>query len=402
MIGFSLTEEQQLLQKTAREFAAREITPLADRLYSDPSRDAGWDVVRPMFERGVEAGLTRLLVPEEMGGVGASALDACIVLEELGAGDVGFASDLFALNMTMPLIPLRAGTEQQRGDFIDRFRSGPIVIAGAQSEPNTGGSELMTAGADPKLGPKLPARREGDAYVLDGEKSAFITNAGIADTYFILARTAPDRPVMEGLSIFEVDPRSDGLSTSSNTELIGWRGSHHASVSFDGVRVPESRRYGPEGSAAMTFASIPEMPVCLAACFVGLARAAQDHAIAYARERQAGGKPIIEHQAVALKLADMEVHTRQARLLVWEAACACAEDPFRAGTLGAPIAKTAAVDAAIHNAQRAVEILGGYGVTREYGTGRLLNDAWIGYACDFTKDVQRIGVASFLKTTAET
>lgn len=401
MIGFSLTEEQELLQRTARDFSAKEVAPLSRRLYeTGPSADT-WKDVQPVYARGVEAGLTRILVPEEHGGIGGTAVDACIVLEELGAADVGIAADLFALNTTMPLIPLRAGSDAQRARFLERFVSTPMVIAGAQSEPNTGGSELMTAGPDPKKGPKLPARRDGDHYVLSGEKSAFITNAGIADVFFILARTDPDKPVLEGLSIFEIDAKTEGLSVSTKTELIGWHGSEHASVSFDGVRVPEDRRYGPEGSAAMTFASIPEMPVALAACFVGLARAAFEAALGYARERKVGGQPIIEYQAVAMKLADMEVATRQARLMVWEAADACARNPFAAGTLSAPAAKTSAVDAAIHNAQKAVEIFGGYGVTKEYGMGRFLNDAWIGYACDFTRDVQRIAMVPFLKTVAE-
>jgi acyl-CoA dehydrogenase len=400
MIGFTLSDEQTELRRTARAFADREVRPLASRLYQ-AREEASWDEVRPVYERGVETGFTRLLVPEEHGGLGGSALDLCIVLEEIGAADVGIAGDLFSLNATMPLMPLRSGSPAQVEDFMARFMGSPMVIAGAQSEPNTGGSELMSAGPDAALGPKMPARRDGDSYVLEGEKSAFITNAGIADTFFILARTDPDKPVMEGLSIFEVPRDAPGLEVSRKTELIGWHASNHASVRFEGVLVSEEQRYGPEGSAAMTFASMPEMPVCLAACFVGLARQAFDEALAYARERRVGGKPIAEHQAVALKLAEMEVQTRTARLLVWDAACACETDPMAAGTTKAPIAKTAAVDAAIHNASRATEILGGYGVTREYGIGRYLNDAWVGYACDFTRDVQRIGLLPWLKTTAE-
>ncbi|MEM1103677.1 MAG: acyl-CoA dehydrogenase family protein [Pseudomonadota bacterium] len=402
MIDFSLTPEQLLLRDTARAFAAKEIAPLADSLYNGDERDAdAWPSIKRMIEKGVELGFTRMLVPEERGGLGAAAIDLAIVLEELGAADVGFASDYFSLTATMPLIAIRGGSEAQSADFLERFLSQPMILAGAQSEPNTGGSELMSADADPKRGPKLPAVRDGDDYVLTGEKSAFITNAGVADAYFVLARTNPDKPVSEGLSIFEIPADAPGLSVSGNTELIGWRGSKHASLIFDGVRAPESSRYGAEGGAAMIFAQIPEMPVCLAACFVGLARICFDRALTYARDRVVSGRPIAEHQAVALKLSEMAVAVQSARLLVWDAAIACQEDPMAAATLKGPAAKTSAVDAAIRNAQRAMEIFGGYGVTKEYGVGRLLNDAWIGYACDFTSDILRLGMTPFLKPSGE-
>jgi alkylation response protein AidB-like acyl-CoA dehydrogenase len=138
------------------------------------------------------------------------------------------------------------------------------------------------------------------------------------------------------------------------------------------------------------------MGTCLAACFVGLAREAYEYALRYARERHSGGRPLIEHQAVALKIADMAVDVHAARLLVWDAARACETDPRAAAVFKSPAAKSAAVDAAINNSRRCVEVLGGYGVTREYQAGRLLNDAMVGYACDFTRDVLRLGITQLL------
>ena len=397
MIGFTPTPEQIMLQRTARDFAVANIAPLAARAKRDGVPADSWPWVQPMYEAGVALGLTKVFVPEAMGGLGLTCLDAAILLEEIGAADVGVASDYFAANMTMPLMMLRGGTSGQAADFCQAFTAHPgMVLAGAQSEPNVGGSELMMGGTDPAHGPKLRAHRDGDDYVLSGNKSAFITNARAAHQYFIIARTDAAKSVMEGLTIFQIPAGTPGLSVGKATELIGWPLSAHAEVRLDGVRLPVSARIGAEGGAGMIFASVPEMPVCLAACFVGLARAAYEYALAYAKERRSGGVPLIEHQAVALKLAQMASDLHAARLCVWDAAAACATDPFAAGVFKAPLAKARAVDVAIANASRCVEILGAYGVSREYEAGRFLADAWVGYACDFTRDVLHLGVARFL------
>lgn len=396
MIAFELSDEQRLLQQTARAFAQGEIKPVVDRVRHGGVDDR-WALTRPMLERGAALGLTRMFVPEEHGGLGLTCVDACVALEELGAADVGVASDYFSLTACMPLMMLRGGTPEQAGPFLRAFVESPLMIlAGAQSEPNVAGSELMSAGPDASYGPKLQARREDDGWLLSGQKSAFVTNAGVADHYFIIARTDAAKPVMEGLSIFHVPADTPGLVVGRKTELIGWPLSRHAELSFDDVRLPASALVGREGGAAMVFASIPEMPVCLAACFVGLARAAYEYALAYAKERRSLGRPIAQHQAVALKLAEMATGLHAARLVVWDAARACETDPMRAGMFAAPAAKAMAVDAAIRNAELCVQVLGGYGVTKEYEAGRFLNDAWVGWSCDFTRDILHLGIAQFL------
>lgn len=397
MISFEPTDEQQLLMRTARDFADREIRPLVQRFRREGAPSDPWPWVRPVVEKGTELGFTRIFVPQEFRGLGGSCVDAVLLLEELGAADVGIAGDYFALTSTMPLMMLRGGRDDQQKRFIERFMADPVpVLAGAQSEPNVAGSELMTGGPDPAAGPKLSAKREGEQWTLNGRKSAFVTNAGIASDYFVIARTSPDKPAFAGLSIFHIKAGSEGFSTGPKTELIGWPLTHHAELILDDVRLPGSSMVGPQDGAAMVFAQVPEMPVCLAACFVGLAREAYQYALRYARERKSGGRPIAEHQAVALKLADMAVDTNAARLLVWDAARTCETDPQAAAMFKAPAAKSAAVDAAIANAQRCVEILGAYGVSREYEAGRYLADAWVGYSCDFTRDVLRLGIAQAL------
>ena len=147
---------------------------------------------------------------------------------------------------------------------------------------------------------------------------------------------------------------------------------------------------------ARIMGSLPQMPIGLAAAYVGLARAAYEYALDYARQRISMGVPIIQHQSVALKLADMYADYHAARLALWDAALACDTNPMLAAALKAPLSKTMAVDASINNAERALQILGAYGITEDYPTARWLNDAWIGYSCDFTREMLRLGMVPFL------
>jgi alkylation response protein AidB-like acyl-CoA dehydrogenase len=397
MIGFTPTEEQQQLVATAHGFAQRHIRPLAQAVRREGAPEDPWPLVRPVFEEGASLGFTRLFVPQELGGMGGTCLDAALLLEELGAADVGIASDYFALTACMPLMAMRAGSASGEA-FLKRFAEAPaMVLAGAQSEPDVAGSELMMAGTDPAFGPKLSARETPEGgWILSGRKSAFITNAGAADAYFIIARTDPQQPVFTGLSIFLVPGGTPGLSVGKKTKLIGWPLTTHAELVLDDVRLPADALIGTRGGAAMTFASVPEMPIGLAACFVGLARAAFEHARDYAATRKSTGRPIAQHANVALKLAEMAINVETARLHVWQAAAACESDPMRAAMLLAPMAKATAVDMAIRNAELAVQVLGGYGVTQEYDAGHFLKDAWIGWSCDFTRDVLHLGIAQAL------
>ena len=395
MMDLRLSDEQSLLQQTARDFARAEIAPVAERVARERLAEP-WPACEAMFRRGWELGFTRLLLPERHGGGGGRMIDAVLLLEELGAADVAIAADLFALNMTVPLIVLAGGDDAQRAALLGQIVARPVVLSGALSEPNVAGSELFTQDPSPKLGIRTRARREGNGYVIDGQKSAFVTNAGIADHYFVLARTSEDRPLWESISVFFVDADTPGLTAGRRTRMSGWLTGHHAEVTLDRVAVPHERLIGGEGAGARIMGSLPQMPIGLAAAYVGLARATYEYALDYAGRRQSMGVPIARHQAVALKLAEMYADYHIARLALWDAALECDVDPMRAATLKAPLAKTLAVDASIRNAERAVQILGAYGITDEYPTARWLNDAWIGYSCDFTRDMLRLGMVPFL------
>ncbi len=397
-IDFSLTPEQIDLQQTARDFAKNEIKPIVKKL--DESNDPNivpWDFCKSVFHKGVQLGFTSLLVPQEYGGKGRKCIDVALVQEELGAVDVSIACSYFNLTAAMPLLVVRAGTSEQRHRLLSYISSGePLLFSAAESEPNVATSDLFCPIPDPQIGMKTVAQRNGDTYVLNGNKSALVTNAGIADGYFIIARTALDLPMRDSMSIFYVKADTPGLMFGKKTEMIGWKASHHAAIHLDNVRVPAENLIGQEGQAAAQLMLLPEVAIGLAASYVGLARAAYEYALNYAKQRVSWGRPLIEHQAVALKLADMMVDTQAARILVWDAACAADTDPQLAATVKAPAAKTFAVDVAIKNAQKAVEILGGYGVTKEYQAGKFLADAWIGYSCDFTRDILRLGLVNFM------
>jgi alkylation response protein AidB-like acyl-CoA dehydrogenase len=392
MIG--LTPEQELLQKTARDFANTDIAPAAAQIDA-VAHDAitPWEVIKPLFEKGAGLGFTGLLIPEADGGAGGSCLDLCVIMEEIGAVDVAIAANYFSLTASMNLLIARSATPDQKIYMLSELSR---LWSGALSEPNIAGSDLFCPSSEAGIGVQTSARRVGDQYELHGRKSAFVTNAGIADAYIVMARSDFDKPPSQGMTMFYVPAGTQGVSYGNRTELIGWKTAHHTEIYLDHVHVPIENRLGEEGQAGMIFAGTPEVSVGLAACYVGLARAAYEYALDYARQRVSWGKPIVRHQAVALKLADMYVQTQSARLLVWDAASACTRAPMQAATLKAPAAKTAAVDAAIHNAQKAIEILGAYGVTREYRTAKFLSDAWIGYACDFTRDVLRLSMVDFL------
>ena len=402
-MNLTLSEEQELLQQTARQFARTEIAPAVAAVLAARSRggDADpWPLCREMFRKGWELGFTRMLVPESFGGGGSRMIDAAILLEELGAVDVAIAADLFALNMTVPLIIVAGGSATQQQALLPMICERPTMLSGALSEPNVAGSELFTQDPSPAMGIKTFARREGAGYVVTGQKSGFVTNGGIADHYFVLARTSRERPLWESISVFFVPADAAGLTFGARTGMAGWHTGHHAPLYLDDVAVPADRLIGGEGQGARVMGSLPQMPVGLAAAYVGLARAAYEYALDYARQRVSMGVPIIQHQSVALKLAEMYADYHSARLAVWDAALACESDPMAAATLKSPLAKTLAVDASIRNAERAVQILGAYGITDAYPTARWLNDAWIGYSCDFTRELLRLGMLRFLPTTA--
>ncbi|MCU0757820.1 MAG: acyl-CoA/acyl-ACP dehydrogenase [Steroidobacteraceae bacterium] len=401
MVDFALTDEQRMYQDTARAFAREKLRPVADAIRArDAARQTPWDLFRPVFAEASQLGFTRLLIPEAYGGVGGSCLDNVIVMEEFGAADVGLAASFLGVSATAPMLILRGADEQQKRRWLGEITScDDFVLASASSEPSVSGADSFSPDPSPSIGLRTLARRDGDHYVLHGTKAGFSTNAGAARAFFIMARTDLAQPAFASTSLFYVPADAPGLTVGRKTELIGWKTAMHAEVYLDEVRVPVGHRIGAEGSNMGLFFMhvLPYLGSGLAAAYVGLARAALDYALDYAHQRISWGKPIVEHQAVALKLADMAADLEAARLLVWKVAWAADRgDPEAAGLLS-PIAKTTAVQAAIRNAERAMRILGGYGVAADYETGRMLADAWVGDSCDGTHDLLRLSTVPFMR-----
>lgn len=211
-IDFSLTQEQLLLQQKARDFARSEIQPIAKQL--DKSKDpvAPSELCKSMFRKGSELGFTYLLLPLEYGGKGGKCTDYVLVQEELGAADVSIACSYFNLTAAMSLFMVRVGTSQQQEQILPRINSGePMLFCVAESEPNVATSDLFCPTPDPNIGMKTVAEREGNTYILNGNKSGLVTNAGVADAYFIMARIGLDKPLRESMSLFYVPADTPGL-----------------------------------------------------------------------------------------------------------------------------------------------------------------------------------------------
>lgn len=401
MISFELSDEQLMYQKTARDFARQEIAPVAAAILGrDPARQTPWQLFQPVYRKAVDLGFTKLLIPEQYGGLGGSCLDNVIVMEELGAVDLGIAASYINVSTTSPVIIMRGGSEAQKNTWLREITSSPdFVLASASSEPSVSGADSFCPIPDPKIGLRTLAVRDGDHYVLNGTKAGFSTNAGAASAFFIMARTDLAKPAMASTTMFYVPADTPGLKVGKKTELIGWRTAMHAEVYLDNVRVPAGNRIGAEGANMGLFFMqvLPFLAAGLAGCYLGLARAAFEYAFEYAQQRVSWGQPIINHQAVSLKLADMLVDLEAARLLVWKLAWAADRGDPEAAALLSPAAKTFAIDVAIRNAERAMKVLGGYGTATEYRTGGFLNDAWVGDACDGTRDLLRLNIINALR-----
>ncbi len=399
MIDFTLTEEQILLQKTARDFAQREIKPVVEEVDKiEFSQCEPWSKFKEVYKHAAKLGFTTMLIPQEYGGGGMGCFEHVLLEEELAAVDLGVAAAYFNLSNTAPMLIITGANEVQREKWLREITDAECyLLASAGNEPNQAGSDALCPYPDPQVGLKTLARRDGEEYIINGVKAAFITNAGIANSYFVTARTDLTKPPLESTSFFYIPADLPGVSVSKRTELVGWNMAHNAEVRFDNVRIPKECLLGEEGMGVPVFLmrSLPYIGVGFAACYVGLARAAYEYALEYAQSRISWGTPIINHQAVASKIADMYVNQHAARLMVWEAAhCIDSGSPLAA--VKSPAAKTFATDAAIQNAEMAVKILGSYGITREYKASKMLNDAWIGWSCDGTNDMLRLHMVNFL------
>jgi acyl-CoA dehydrogenase len=374
MPDFSLTSEQESLRDAARKFARTEMAPHAaecDRTARFPEE---------IYRKAFDLGLMNLNVPSEYGGSGLGPVEQCLIVEELAYACGGMTTSIIANCLALEPI-LLGGTPEQRKRFLEPFCAEYHLASFCLTEPS-GGSD---AGAL-----TTRARRDGDGYVLDGEK-CFITNAPHASLYTVFATVDPEQK-HRGITAFVVPRTASGVTPGKDEEKMGHRASSTSTVRFEGVRVPASDRLGEEGEGfALAMRTLDQTRTPIGALATGIAQAALDHAAKYALERRTFGKPIGEHQAIQIKLANMAQAVRAARLLTWHAAWTI--ERGAKGTLESSIAKCFASDAALHVADEAIQTFGGYGYMRDYPVEKLLRDAKLTQIYEGANEIQRTVIA---------
>jgi alkylation response protein AidB-like acyl-CoA dehydrogenase len=372
---FALSEEHQAIREAVRAVCDAKVAPEAAAV------DESGEFPQAAYDALAGADFAAPHIAEEYGGAGADALATCIVIEEVARADAS-ASLIPGVNKlgTMPLI--LAGSEELKRRYLTPVAEGRAMFSYCLSEPEAGSD----AGAM-----KTRAVRDGDDYVLNGVKR-WITNAGTSDYYTVFVVTDPEKGA-RGISAFVVEKNDQGVSFGAPEKKLGIKGSPTREVYFDDVRIPADRMIGEEGTGfATAMRVLDHTRVTIAAQAVGIAQGALDYALEYAKERQQFGKPIADFQGLQFMLADMGMKVEAARQLTYAAAGRSERYDDDLTFFGAA-AKCFASDTAMQVTVDAVQVLGGYGYTREYPVERMMRDAKITQIYEGTNQVQRIVMA---------
>jgi acyl-CoA dehydrogenase len=373
-ISFELTPEQRALRDLAREFAEREIRPKAAEYDEHSTHPA--DVIA----KAHEVGLMNLHVPEEYGGLGLGVFDGMLVGEELAWGCSGICVAIVANTLGAAPVII-AGTDDQKRRWLPPLLEAPILCSFGLTEPN--------AGSDVS-GIQTTAVQDGDGYVLNGSKM-FITNAGHAAWTVVFASTDRSQG-HRGLSAFIVPMESDGVVVEKHLDKMGQRSTDTSAIAFQDVRLPIEHRLGEEGEGfKIAMRTLDFTRPGTAAGAVGVARAAYEYSVGYARERTQFGQPIAMNQGISFLIADMAAEIEAARLLCWQAAWLL--DQRRPSTLQSSFAKRFAADTAMKVTTDAVQVFGGYGYIKEYPVEKLMRDAKLFQIYEGTSQIQRLVIA---------
>lgn len=363
-------EEHLIFQEQIRRFCETEMAPLVDEAERTQT------FPRHLFRRMGELGYLCIRYPEEFGGAGADKITECVLREEISRVCQGFASSLSAHSHLSTFPIYRTGTEDQKQEYLIPAVKGEKIGSFALTEPD--------AGSDTKS-IRSTAVRKGDHYVLRGSKT-FITNSPFADYLLTAAYTDKGRGY-HGISLFLVDKGTPGM-TIRKLEKEGIRSSDTGEVSFEDCPIPADHLLGErEGTFKLIMETLSEGRIGVSANMVGVAQAAYEAALRYARERTQFGRPIGKFQAVAHKLADMATRIRAARLMVYSAAHLL--DRGKPCTMEASAAKLFSSETAVEVAREAIQIHGGYGVMSEYPVSRYLRDALVYTIGEGTSEIQR-------------
>jgi alkylation response protein AidB-like acyl-CoA dehydrogenase len=374
-MDLALTTEQEEIRRLARDFAQREVKPRAEAI------DHRVEFPADLVEKAAELGLLGMLVPEPFGGAGLDHLSFALFIEEVAkfSGSTAVILDVHTSVGTEPIVLF--GSEEQKRRWLPDLAQGRKLAAFALTEPEAGSDAAHL---------KTTADHRGGGYVLNGSK-IFITNAGEADSYIVMAATRPGSGAA-GVSAFVVSGGNPGLTVGPPFKKMGLNGSAIAEVFFKDCEVPDSDRLGAEGEGfRIAMRALDSGRIGISAQAVGLAQGALDDAITYAQERKQFNRPIAELQTIQNKIADMGVKVSAARWLTWNAAARSdAGLPF---TREASIAKLYSTDIAMEVTLDALQVFGGYGYLEEYPMARRVRDAKACQIYEGTNQIQRIVIA---------
>jgi len=375
-VSFALTPEQCELRDLTREFAEREIRPRAAEYDEHQTHPA--DVIATAHELG----LVNAHIPEEFGGAGLTVFEGMLMCEELARGCSGMATAIAANSLgSVPVV--LAGSDEQRRTWLPPLLDAPILCSFALTEPDAGSDAARI---------KTTAERRGDEYVLNGSKM-FITNAGHASWSVVFASTDRSQG-HRGLSAFVVPMDSEGVSVEKHLDKMGQRSTDTSAFALADVVVPVANRLGGEGDGfKIAMQTLDMTRPGTAASAVGVAQAAYEYSVEYAKQRVTFDVPIAMHQGVNFLIADMATETEAARLLTWQAAWMLDAGYGRKAALYSSFAKRFSADTAMKVTTDAVQVFGGYGYIKEYPVEKLMRDAKLFQIYEGTSQIQRLVIA---------
>ncbi len=373
-MDFSLTEEQAAIREMAESFARDEIAPKA--LEWDQTKHFPVDVIRS----AAALGLGGIMVSEQHGGSGLGRVEAVLIYEALAKGCAAISAYLSIHNMVATMID-KHGSEDQKQAYLPRLCSAEMLASYCLTEPACGSDAAALT---------TRAERDGDAYVLTGQKM-FISAAGATDLYVVMARTGGPGP--KGISAFLVEKGATGLSFGANENKMGWNAQPTRAVMFDRVRVKADAMLGPEGAGfKLAMEALDGGRTSIAACSLGGAQAAFDKAVAYAGERKAFGQKLTEFQALQFTIAEMATDLEVSRTFLWRAAAALDARLPEATRLCA-MAKKHVTDAGFDVANRSLQLHGGYGYLADYGVEKIVRDLRVHQILEGTNEIMRLIIA---------
>jgi acyl-CoA dehydrogenase len=376
-MNLRFTEEQEMMRKMVQDFAEKEVAPFVERM------EAG-EFPKSILQKMGELGLMGIPIPEEYGGSGMDFTSYIIAIEELSkvSATLGVILSVHTSVGTNPI--LYFGTEEQKQKYIPKLATGEYLGAFCLTEPSAGSDAASL---------KTRAVKQGKDYILNGSK-VFITNGGEADTYIVFASTNPDAG-SKGITAFIVDKNTPGLVIGKNEHKMGLNGSKTVQLTFEDMKVPQENMLGAEGEGfKIALANLDVGRIGIAAQALGIAEAALEAAIVYAKERQQFGKPIAMHQGVGFKLADMATAVEASKLLIYRAAH-LRQSGEKCGK-EASMAKLFSSKTAVDVTTEAIQIFGGYGYTKEYPVERYFRDAKVTEIYEGTSEIQRIVISKQL------